>query len=151
MATTKTTKSKTAGKPVRRSPSEGGEYFRGLGRRKSATAIAKIYKTKGAVSINGKSLADYFKVKEFQKIVEEPLRFMKLAGLIKVDLTAKGGGMRGQAEAARLAVSRALVKMDEQARSLLRGQGLLTRDAREKERKKPGLKRARRAHQWRKR
>ena len=96
-------------------------------------------------------MADYFKVKEFQKTVEEPIKFLKLAGLIKVDLTSKGGGMRGQADAARLAISRALLKMDATYKTALRGQGLLTRDAREKERKKPGLKRARRAHQWRKR
>ena len=134
----------TKAKPV-------AEYFRALGRRKSATAVAKIFKVKGGISFNGKSLADYFKVKEFQKTVEEPIKFLKLAGLIKVDLISKGGGMRGQADAARLAISRALLKMDEQYRNVLRGQGLLTRDAREKERKKPGLKRARRAHQWRKR
>lgn len=128
-----------------------GEYFRAVGRRKEATAIARIFKTRGSVSVNGRALADYFPVLELQKIVEYPLHLINQIGQLTVVITAKGGGLRGQAEAARLAISRALVKMDKQYKSLLRGEGLLSRDAREKERKKPGLKKARRASQWRKR
>lgn len=127
------------------------KYFRGLGRRKSATAIAKLYQGGGEIVFNGRSLADYFTVLEFQQIVQESLKAVDQLGRLRVEISSKGGGMRGQAEAARLAIARALVKLNNDFKNPLRALGLLTRDARVKERKKPGLKKARRAPQWRKR
>ena len=127
------------------------EYIRTLGRRKSATAVARLVKAKGTVTVNGKSIHDYFHITELQRLIEEPLRVANLAGSVQVVITTKGGGPRGQAEACRLAIARAVVKVDPLQVTAIRAKGLLTRDAREKERKKFGLKKARRAPQWGKR
>lgn len=140
----KTTKTSKAAKAV-------SQYTRALGRRKSATAIVRVYDSKGSLTVNTKTLEEYFPVLELQKQVQGPLKFFDLVGKQKIVFTVKGGGPRGQAEACQLALARALVKMDETRRSLLRDKGFLTRDPRVKERKKFGLKKARRAPQWRKR
>ena len=127
------------------------KYFRALGRRKEAIAIAKLYPHKGSITINQKPVAEFFKVLEFQKIVEEPLKTVDSIGKFEIDIKVKGGGIRGQAEAIKLAIARALVKFNPEYKSFLKKEKLLTRDARVKERKKFGLKKARRAPQWSKR
>jgi small subunit ribosomal protein S9 len=143
---------KKAEKPARKQ-----RYFHGLGRRKSAIVSAKIlaskakFKIPDSVKINNRSLADYFPVPELQNVVISPLKAVSFEENFEVSAFAKGGGPRGQAEAMRLAVSRALVNYDEANRKALRDLGYLTRDARKVERKKAGLKKARRAPQWQKR
>ena len=136
---------------ARSSKTGAQEYIRTIGRRKSAVAIARLTKTKGTVTVNGKTIQDYFRVPELQRLVEEPLRIANLAGLVQVAVTAKGGGLRGQAEAVRMALARSVAKLDSSQAATLRAKDLLTRDSREKERKKFGLKKARRAPQCGKR
>jgi small subunit ribosomal protein S9 len=140
-----------AKRPARRSPDKAEKYIRALGRRKEATAITKLWQSKKGIVINGRNLSDYFTLLELQKIVEEPLKITDLLGKVGIEITAKGGGTRGQAEACRLAIARALVKNNSDLKKGLKIRGLLTRDSRVKERKKFGLKKARRAPQWRKR
>ena len=130
----------------------GRKYSRALGRRKSSVAVAKIYpKGQGIFLINGVSAAKYFGYGEYIAMVSAPL----LLGAGKKELDVKidvvGGGCRSQAEAIRLALARGLSGGDDPLKSALRQAGFLTVDARVKERKKPGLKRARRAPQWSKR
>ena len=127
------------------------KYFRALGRRKEAVAIVKLYPHKGSIIINQKPVADFFKVLEFQKIIEEPLKAIDSIGKFEIEVKVSGGGIRGQAEATKLAISRALVKFNPEFKSFLKKEKLLTRDSRAKERKKFGLKKARRAPQWSKR
>jgi len=133
------------------------EYFFGLGRRKSVIASVKIvpsetnFKISEGVKINNRPLADYFPLADLQKIVIDPFKAVSFEGNFKVNVVVKGGGFRGQAEAVRLAVSRALVKYNEANKKTLKDLGYLTRDARKVERKKAGLKKARRAPQWQKR
>ncbi len=124
-----------------------------VGRRKTAVARLKIMKhgdEKLTITVNGKDFKVYFPYFELQDLVLQPL---KLVGQDKLQIAVKvsGGGPKGQAEAVRHALSRAMLKFNEEFRSSLRKNGLLTRDSRRKERKKPGLKRARRAPQWSKR
>lgn len=114
-------------------------------------AVARLTKAKGTVTVNGKAIKDYFKVAELQHKVEEPLHHLNLIGNVQVVLTTKGGGPRGQAEASAMAIARAAAKLDPAFIPALRARDLLTRDSREKERKKFGLKKARRAPQWGKR
>lgn len=128
-----------------------GRYVRSLGRRKRATAIAKLSASQKGIKINGKDLNGYFTLLEMQKSVQEPLRVADLVGKVGVEITVKGGGIRGQAEAARLAIARAIIKENPDLKRALKIRGLLTRDSREKERKKFGLKKARKAFQWSKR
>lgn len=128
-----------------------GKYIEATGRRKSSYAIVRLYKKgSGGIAVNDKKLSEYFAADKVA-IVKGPL---KLTGNLKeVDLSikVKGGGSNGQAEAIRHGISRALLKTDENLRGALKAVDLLTRDARKKERKKPGLKKARRAPQWSKR
>ncbi|MFZ8806399.1 MAG: 30S ribosomal protein S9 [Minisyncoccia bacterium] len=133
------------------------KYIEGIGRRKTAVARVRIYdaskKTKDfEINVNGKDYKDYFSnLIEFIKIVNAPLRKLKAFGIYKVSVKVKGGGLRGQAEAIRLGLSRALVKLNPEWRPRFRKAGFLTRDPREVERKKYGLKKARKAPQWHKR
>lgn len=132
-------------------------YFHGLGRRKSAVAGVKMiaakekFKIPDSIKINNRPLPDYFPLAELQSVVTAPFEAVGFEGNFEVSAFAKGGGSRGQAEAMRLAVSRALVDYNSEYRKTLRDLGYLTRDARKVERKKPGLKKARRAPQWKKR
>lgn len=122
-----------------------GKYFEAVGRRKRAIARVRLFKGKGNLYLNNK------KIENPSNLVINPL---VLVGLLdKFDMLVKtyGGGSKSQQEAVRLGIARALVKSDESLKPSLRKAGLLTRDPREKERKKPGLKRARRAPQWQKR
>jgi small subunit ribosomal protein S9 len=134
---------------------EDGKYIEGIGRRKTATCRVRIFKNDSEepinIKVNDRFYKDYFKSIELIKIVDAPIRKLKLQGLLKVTVKAKGGGMRGQAEAIRLGLSRALSKMDPSIKPKLKKSGFLTRDAREVERKKYGKKKARKSPQWHKR
>ena len=124
------------------------KYYYALGRRKTATAKVYLKPGTGLVKINNK---DFEVTPEITQIYNGPLDITGNLG--KFDITAKvsGGGFSSQKEAIRLGVARALLKYDDKLKQVLRKNGFLTRDPREKERKKPGLKRARRAPQWQKR
>ncbi len=129
----------------------GRKYYLGVGKRKSATALVRMHeKGEGKVYINNADLKEYF----FGILIEDALQGLALTGKEKdFDITVKvtGGGVSSQSAAVRHGIVRALVEFDASLRPILKKAGLLTRDARSKERKKPGLKRARRAPQWRKR
>jgi small subunit ribosomal protein S9 len=127
-------------------------YFEGVGRRKTATARARIYPGgTGVITVNDKPAADYFPREGDLRAVVTPLQITNTDKSLNVSVKVMGGGVTGQTGAVKHAIARALLKMDENWRKPLRGAGLLTRDAREKERKKPGLKRARKAPTYTKR
>jgi len=128
------------------------QYLFSIGRRKSSSARARLYTNeKGDIQINGKPLNEYFSHFEYRQIVNQPLLVSSstTAGLFQIKVS--GGGLRGQAESIRLAISRILLQQDSSLKPLLKAHGLLVRDSRVKERKKYGLKSARRAPQWQKR
>lgn len=130
-----------------------GEYIYALGRRKTSVAQVRVYaKFKGeqAILINDKNLDEYFTIDRLRDAVRAPLVALGKEGF-SVSVKVAGGGIMGQAEAARLGIARALVKMDEANKPVLRGLGFMTRNARVVERKKPGLKKARKSPQWAKR
>ena len=129
--------------------SEKFEY--GTGRRKTATARTRIYAGSGGIMVNGRSFENYFPRKTLQMIIRQPLVLAKLADKLDVRINVAGGGVTGQAEAVRHGISRALLTVDEGLRGLLKRAGFLTRDAREKERKKYGLRSARARFQYSKR
>lgn len=124
---------------------------RAVGRRKTAAARVQIVPGKGAIKVNGKDFKDYFGLALWQQRVLAPL--VALGKEKDYDISAKvaGGGVSGQVDAVRHGIARSLLKWNIDFRPILKAGGFLTRDARAKERKKPGLYRARRAHQWRKR
>jgi small subunit ribosomal protein S9 len=127
------------------------QYYYGTGRRKSATARVRLYPGDGAFVVNGKPAAEYFARAEDVSWASEPLNATGNAGKFMVSVMVNGGGISGQSGAIRLGVARALVEANPDLRTALRQGGLLTRDPRAKERKKPGLKRARKAPQYTKR
>jgi len=128
------------------------QYYEGLGRRKTATARVRLHPGgDGSILVNHQPVDVYFSRDGDTRHVSEPLVVTNNAGRFTVTVLVKGGGITGQAGAIRLGVARALLKVDPEYRSTLRQFGLLTRDARAKERKKPGLKRARKAPQYTKR
>lgn len=128
------------------------EYFYGLGRRKSATARARLTSGKGSITINGKDAAEYFTKNEAMIFeISEPLRLLQKTDSFDISLVVEGGGHHSQVGASKLAIAKALSIMNEDLRSTLKKAGLLKRDSREKERKKPGLKGARRKEQFSKR
>lgn len=128
------------------------EKVNALGRRKSAVARVYVGSGKGNITINGKELAVYFPDDSLKYIVMQPLNVTNTAGNFDITVNLDGGGIKGQAEALRLAISRALCKIDAEAyRSVLKKEGFLSRDAREVERKKPGRPGARRRFQFSKR
>ena len=123
-----------------------------LGRRKSAVARVYVVAGKGNIKINGRELKDYFPEESLQYIVNQPFEVTGTAGQFDVKANLDGGGVKGQAEALRLGISRALSEIDREAyRPALKAAGFLTRDAREVERKKPGQPGARRRFQFSKR
>ena len=123
-----------------------------LGRRKSAVARVYVVAGKGNIKINGRELKDYFPEEALQYIVNQPFEVTGTAGQFDVKANLDGGGVKGQAEALRLGISRALSEIDREAyRPALKAAGFLTRDAREVERKKPGQPGARRRFQFSKR
>ncbi len=126
-------------------------YIEAVGRRKTATARVRLYAGEGTMVVNNRPLEEYFPRPLLVHRMLEPLRVTGTEGRFHISVQVKGGGISGQADAVRLGIARALVKLDENLRPTLRQHGLLTRDARVKERKKPGLKRARKAPQYTKR
>ncbi len=128
------------------------EYYYGIGRRKGATASVRIYsKGDAGIVVNDKEANDYFNHPELQERLQQPLKLLDYTGKYRISIHVKGGGLSGQADAARLAISNALVELNEDLRPTLKRAGYLMRDARVKERKKYGLKRARKAPQFTKR
>ncbi|MGB0885426.1 MAG: 30S ribosomal protein S9 [Chitinophagales bacterium] len=122
-----------------------------VGRRKASIARAFISKGKGKITINGKDYKDYFSVDFLQNKVMEASKFTETEGQFDFNVNVNGGGIKGQAEAIRMAMSRALLLVDEEYRTQLKPHGVLTRDARVVERKKPGYKKARKKEQFSKR
>ena len=122
-----------------------------IGRRKAAIARIYLSKGKGNIIVNGKDYKDYFPVDTMQYKLSQPFQIIDLSGKYDVKVNVDGGGTTGQAEAIRLAISRALCELDIENRPALKKEGLLTRDARIVERKKPGQKKARKKFQWVKR
>ncbi len=127
------------------------EIIKTIGRRK--TSIARVYMQpgKGQIKINDRDLNDYFKSEILQSTVKQALSITKTDGNYDVTVNVEGGGVKGQAEAIRLGIARAMVKVSDENRSPLRKEGLLTRDSRMVERKKPGRRKARRRFQFSKR
>ena len=129
-----------------------GKYLNSIGRRKTAIARIRLYQNgSNQIIVNDKDYRDYFQVESMQGKVREALDKMKITDKFDISVMVKGGGVDSQAEAVRHGISRALIKLDEAYKKRLRKEGLLTRDSRMKERKKPGLKRARKAPRWSKR
>jgi small subunit ribosomal protein S9 len=128
------------------------QYYEGLGRRKAATARVRLYiGGSGQIVVNDKPVGEYFtRVGDGERLAE-PLHVTDTEGRFDVTVKVKGGGVSGQRDAVRLGIARALLKADPELRPVLRKGGFLTRDSRVKERKKPGLKRARKAPQYTKR
>ena len=121
------------------------------GRRKTSSARVYLKKGKGNISVNDRKLNEYFGRKVAQMLVMQPLELVDLVDKIDIDIKVKGGGSFGQAGAIRHGISRALTKFDEELRPQLKKAGLLTRDSRRVERKKPGLVKARKSKQFSKR
>ncbi|MBE6641963.1 MAG: 30S ribosomal protein S9 [Ruminococcaceae bacterium] len=126
-------------------------YFYGTGRRKSSIARVRLYPGTGAITINGKDIDEYFGLETLKLIVNQPFGVTNTIGKFDIVASVKGGGFSGQAGAIRHGLSRALVLADEANKPALKAAGFLTRDPRMKERKKYGLKAARRAPQFSKR
>ncbi len=126
-------------------------YFYGTGRRKSSVARVRVYAGSGNVTINGRDIDDYFGLETLKLIVRQPLALTETADKFDIVCTVAGGGVTGQAGAIRHGLSRALLQYDAELRPALKKAGFLTRDPRMKERKKYGLKAARRAPQFSKR
>lgn len=122
-----------------------------VGRRKASVARAFISEGKGVITINGKDYKEYFSVDFLQNKVVEPMKFTETLGQFDFKVNVRGGGIKGQAEAIRMAMSRALLLIDPEHRLKLKPEGLLLRDARVVERKKPGFKKARKKEQFSKR
>lgn len=127
------------------------EYYQGTGGRKSATARVRIYPGKKGFEINGTDVKEYFPIVRHQIMVSSPFDVVEKKGEFGVTVQVKGSGPSGQAGAIRHGVARALIDFDAELRKKLKQKGFLTRDARVVERKKPGLKKARRRPQWSKR
>ena len=128
------------------------KYFYGTGRRKSSVARVRVYENgTGAITINGRDIDDYFGLDTLKLVVNQPLVAADLVGKVDLVVTVTGGGVSGQAGAIRHGLSRALVTLNPEYRATLKAAGFMTRDPRMKERKKYGLKAARRAPQFSKR
>ena len=128
------------------------KYTEAVGRRKTATARARLVEaSKLSITINGKELATYFKTKDLQDMALESIAKSGVTGKFEITVKVMGGGTASQAESVRHAIARALTKIDPQLRAPLKKEKMLTRDQRSKERRKFGLKKARKAPQWSKR
>jgi small subunit ribosomal protein S9 len=142
---------KTPEKEQSKMATPGGKYFYANGKRKTSVATVRLYKGAGVITVNNKPVTEYFYIKTLVGVIKSPL---KLTGSeAKYDITAKvlGGGIHSQADAIRHGIAKALVEADPLNKHTIKAAGMLTRDPRIKERKKPGLKRARRAPQFSKR
>ena len=127
------------------------EVINASGRRQAAVARVYLSEGNGEFTINGKDLATYFPSGILQYVVKQPLNHLSVADKFNVKANLDGGGFTGQAEALRLAIARALVKVDVENKTALKSEGFLTRDSREVERKKPGRPKARKRFQFSKR
>jgi small subunit ribosomal protein S9 len=127
------------------------EVINTLGRRKSAVARIFVSEGKGNITINKRELKEYFPNDTLQFIVMQPLNLLGVAGQYDIKVNLDGGGIKGQAEALRLAISRALVEINAESKTELKRAGFMTRDPREVERKKPGRPKARKRFQFSKR
>jgi small subunit ribosomal protein S9 len=131
---------------------ETRKYFSGIGRRKCSIAQVRLIPNgTGQVEVNHKKFNEYFPEALLQEKVNAPLKLTDFYGKVDMTIMVNGGGKTGQAEAVRMGIARALQKYDLELRHVLKVAGYLKRDARVKERKKPGLRRARKAPQWAKR
>ena len=130
---------------------EGRPYFYGTGRRKQSVSRVRLYPGTGSITINGRDIDDYFGLDTLKMVVRQPLAATDLLGKVDLVCTVEGGGVTGQAGAIRHGVARALLGVNPELRATLKAAGFLTRDPRMKERKKYGLKAARRAPQFSKR
>jgi small subunit ribosomal protein S9 len=137
--------------PVKPAPRISGETAQTVGRRKEAVVRVRLSPGSGKFTLNGKSLEEYFPNKVHQQLIREPLVTVEKAEAFDVRANLHGGGITGQAGALRLAIARALIELDIEDRPPLKKAGFLTRDPRVKERKKYGLKKARKAPQYSKR
>ncbi|HVA24175.1 MAG TPA: 30S ribosomal protein S9 [Chloroflexota bacterium] len=126
-------------------------YFHGTGRRKTSVARVRLFAGDGGVVVNGKPVDQYFTRELYRHVIEHAFRVSETMGKFSTTVRVEGGGVTGQAEAIRHGIARALCRADEVYRPMLSHAGLLTRDSRERERKKYGLKRARKAPQYTKR
>ena len=126
-------------------------FFGATGRRKTSVARVRLYNGTGAITVNGRDIDDYFGLETLKFIVRQPLELTNTTGKFDVVVNVAGGGVSGQAGAIRHGIARALLLFDENLRGTLKKAGFLTRDPRMKERKKYGLKAARRAPQFSKR
>jgi len=149
--TEKTNISEVAKVTIKKIDLTKGQYIRAIGRRKSSIATVHLFNEKGDITINDKAIDDYFNYKIYGALILEPLKLVGASGKFKISIQVKGGGKRGQVGAIQLGIARALVELDPDLRKTLKANGLLKRDPRVKERKKPGLKRARKSPQWSKR
>lgn len=132
--------------------SKGPMYYYANGKRKTAVARVKLFLGgAGEITVNEKQINEYFPISYYHEIIKSPLRLTGNLKTFDIKATTNGGGINAQAEAIRHGIAKALQEYDENLRLTLKKAGFLTRDSRVKERKKPGLKRARRAPQWSKR
>lgn len=131
--------------------SETVQMWRTVGRRKEAVARVRMTPGSGTIVVNEKDYTGYFPSSLAQKLVESPLTLVDQRNKMDISVKVEGGGFRGQADAVRHGITRALIAMDPELKKTLRSAGYVTRDPRVKERKKPGLRRARRAPQFSKR
>ena len=127
------------------------EVINAIGRRKAAVARVILNDGKGNITINKRDVKNFFPNPQLQYIVEQPLNLLELAGKYDIKANLDGGGVKGQAEALRLGIARALVKLNPENKPALKANGFLTRDPREVERKKPGQPKARKQFQFSKR
>jgi small subunit ribosomal protein S9 len=125
--------------------------YYGTGRRKTSVARVRLVPGEGNITINGRSMEDYFGLKTLELIIKQPLNLTEMTGKYDVIATVAGGGASGQAGAIRHGITRALMELDGELRPALKKAGFVTRDPREKERRKYGLKKARKASQFSKR
>jgi len=149
--TSKTTKKEVKEKKEQ-SPAKKNKYFEAIGRRKTSTArVRLLVQDEKSIIINGKPFEKYFPTIETQQTILSVFQKMDMMGKFGVSVVVKGGGINSQSEAIRHGIANALMVFDPESRETLKGTGFLTRDSRMRERKKFGLKRARRAPQWAKR
>jgi small subunit ribosomal protein S9 len=148
----KKSKKKSTSKKSEGKTSFSGEYIRAIGRRKTSVAEVRMYKKgSGNIVINNLEAMDYFKKEDKLDLALQPLKLVSKESDFDFSILVKGGGFSGQLGAIRHGIARSLVKFDPELKSILKTAGFITRDSRKKERKKPGLKKARKAPQWSKR
>jgi small subunit ribosomal protein S9 len=127
------------------------EPINAIGRRKAAVARVYLSEGKGKITVNDRDFKEYFGAGTLQYVVTQPLNLLKVADKYDINANLDGGGPKGQAEALRLGITRALIKIDSECKPTLKAEGFLTRDPREVERKKPGQPKARKRFQFSKR